>query len=130
MLADGGSVREFGDLKDLPESTLQGPHHLVVDAVVNPRTATLAVDEADGMQLLEVMADRGLRPTKYVDQITGAHLAVGLGRDQRHQTDPDRIGQGLEEPSKIARSRLVDRRLGSWFAARCIHRWHLSASTT
>jgi hypothetical protein len=49
------------------------------------------------MQHLEVMADRRLGQIERPAQVAGVRFSAGMRGYQRHQAQPDRIGQRLEQ---------------------------------
>ena len=89
------------------------------------------------MQHLQVVADRGLGQVERSGQVTDARLAARMRGDQRHQPQPDRIGErlqqrrdllGLRPGQRLDRQRRAARRR----IGRAQHRqrtWHASILT-
>ena len=65
--------------------------------VVDPDAALLAVQQAAFVQHLEVVADGRLGQVERAGQVAHAGLAAGVGGDQGHQPEPDRVGERLEQ---------------------------------
>ena len=56
-----------------------------------------AVEEADLVEDLEVVADRRLGELEGVVEVADAGFAVGVGGDQGQQAQADRVGERLEQ---------------------------------
>ena len=72
-------------------------HRVAPDPVVDPHAALAAVEQADLVQHLEVVADRRLGELEGVVEVAHAGLAVAVRGHQREQPQPHRVGERLEQ---------------------------------
>src|SRR5215207_4794145 len=82
--------------------------------VVDPGAAALAVDHAGLTEYAQVVGDRRAADVEVGCDVADADLVAGRG-DDRHQPEPDRVGQRFEHGSALGgldgvECRLADRR--------------------
>jgi len=82
--------------------------------VVDPGAAPVTVDDAGFAQDFEVVGDGRPGQVERVGQVADAGFAVGVGGDQGQQSQPDRVGDGLEHPRQLHRLSLGQRGAQHW----------------
>jgi hypothetical protein len=73
----------------------------LVDRVVRPPAAALAVDDSYLGHSLQMVCDGRLAQTEWLNQVAGAGLAVFGVEQHRQQTQPGRVGEHLEPPGQV-----------------------------
>jgi hypothetical protein len=68
----------------------------------------LGIDQSRTTQLGEVVTHRGFTKTDREGEVAAAFLPLGAAEQQRHQLDPNRIGQRLEAQRNLERGVIVD----------------------
>ena len=86
-----------GHAGDAAEQGAEVGQRLGADPVVDPDAALAAVEQADLVEHLEVVADRRLGEVEGVVEVAHAGLAVGVRGDQGQQPQPHRVGERLEQ---------------------------------
>src|SRR5699024_6396026 len=77
--------------------------------VVRPNSSLLTVQHSGIDQNLQMMRDRGLTQPHRINEITHAGLVALVSRDERNQPQPGRIGNRLEDSSKLLRALNAER---------------------